>query len=87
VLLLSTKKVTPHRQLDDKKRKQLSIIFGEQLMYAIGDNEELSRLDLSFSKVDIEADMSAIKVYWLARGDSEDDHIAQQLENAANGLR
>ncbi len=56
-------------------------------MYAIGDNEELSRLDLSFSKVDIEADMSAIKVYWLARGDSEDDHIAQQLENAANGLR
>ncbi|KAE9550854.1 hypothetical protein FO519_005935 [Halicephalobus sp. NKZ332] len=75
------------RKLDEKKRRQLSQLFFENVSGIICEIPEAAENKVMITKVDVPHHMTEIKVYWKAFGDTRDINVKHFLENNAEIVR
>jgi ribosome-binding factor A len=81
ILILNPGSKMKLRKLDEKKRKQLSLLYFENIAPIICELPEAAEISLTITKVDTPNHLNEIKVWWKAFGDERDIKIKNTLES------
>uniref|UniRef100_A0AC34GY61 Ribosome-recycling factor, chloroplastic n=1 Tax=Panagrolaimus sp. ES5 TaxID=591445 RepID=A0AC34GY61_9BILA len=87
ILILNPGSKMKMRKLDEKKRKQLSLLYFENIAPIICELPEAADTSLIITKVDTPNHLNEIKVWWRAYGDERDIKIKDVLESNMDIVR
>uniref|UniRef100_A0AC34R836 Uncharacterized protein n=1 Tax=Panagrolaimus sp. JU765 TaxID=591449 RepID=A0AC34R836_9BILA len=87
VLILNRGSKGKTRKLDEKKRKQLSQLFFENIAEIICEIPESAEKKITITKIDVPKMFTEIKIYWKAFGNTKDIEIKEFLEENSGFIR
>uniref|UniRef100_A0A914XWI6 Uncharacterized protein n=2 Tax=Panagrolaimus superbus TaxID=310955 RepID=A0A914XWI6_9BILA len=87
ILILNPGPKTKMRKLDEKKRKQLSLLYFENIAPIICEIPEAADSSVIITKVDTMNHLKEIKVWWRAYGNERDIKIKNLLESNMEFVR
>jgi ribosome-binding factor A len=87
ILILNPGSKLKTRRLDEKKRKQLSLLYFENIAPIICEIPEAAEASVVITKLDTPNHLKEIKVFWKAYGDERDIKIKNVLESNSESIR
>ena len=87
ILILNPGAKVKMRRLDEKKRKQLSLLYFENVSTILGEFAEVAEAGVVITKVDAPNHLKELKIFWQAFGDERDIKITEVLQTNAEGIR
>jgi ribosome-binding factor A len=87
ILILNPGSKLKTRRLDEKKRKQLSLLYFENIVPIICEIPEAAEASVVITKLDTPNHLTEIRIWWKAYGDERDIKIKNVLESNSELVR
>uniref|UniRef100_A0A0N5AB77 ATP synthase-coupling factor 6, mitochondrial n=1 Tax=Syphacia muris TaxID=451379 RepID=A0A0N5AB77_9BILA len=85
-IMLAAQHPVKCRNLDPKRRERLGVLYKNAIVDLIDESEDLAKLEIVITKVEVLATFLEIRVHWLAKADGNDE-VSSQLESCRSSLR